>query len=427
VSLAGGGAILCAAPAHAVLQVVNPADATDVRTIDANLDIQPNAMGNAFFQRVQDCLNELKAYPAKAQTLVDLVNSVRTHTIERTDGGSNNRTSPPLDNESNGMGTGSQTFWNPDNNALPTYADGTPRDPCAAMLHELVHAHDKDRGVMDRTPIPTTAGAAPETVILSEVRACQAQNWLHQEKGQPSRVQYGGEALPLGVQFDRCADRVCLFVGDGAISYPVVDVPHVMWEVPVAGRDPSPVMGKEVEIRDALGNLVGTAVLIKNLDGTVSVRMTTSLLADLVLTAIQFKNDGQDLGMPVDLPAPLVVTPTMPTGTSAPVAPPPVGCIGVSKGPDHTAVAMGGMITFTFVVTNKGTLPLTNVMVTDPQFPACNQVIANLAPGASQTFMCIVTVGNASFVNGVQVTAQAAGPPAQNVGPVVDTAPVTVN
>jgi uncharacterized repeat protein (TIGR01451 family) len=417
---------LAAPPASATLRVVNPSDPMDVRTVDANLDIQPDTMGDAFFAQVQACLNELKGYPEKAHLLQDLVASANEHTIERTNGGSSNRTSPPAANESNGMGTGSQTFWNPTNSHFPTYADGTPRDPCAALLHELVHGHDKDNGVMDRTPVATTAGMPPETVALSEVRACQLQNWLHQAKGMASRTRYGGASLPLGVQFDRCPDRICIYAGDGMVSFPVTDMGDLYYEVPVAGRDPSPIPGKVIQIRDGAMTPVALVTLVKNLDGTVSIRLTCQGMDPVVITQIQFKNDGQPLTpMPVDLPMPLGCNPTAPTATSAPIAVPAVPSMVVVKGPDDRTVPAGGMITFTITVTNKGTVALQNVMVVDPLFPACNFMILSLPPGTTETRMCTVTVGASGFVNVAQAVGQTAG--GLNAGPVRDHARVMVD
>ena len=416
--------ILLAAPAFGDLEVVNPDDPTDVRTIDANLDIQPNTTGNAFFQAVQDCLDELKNHTDKAQILVDLVNSGNDHTISETDRGSTNTTSPPTANESNGMGTGSSTRWNPNNNAFPNgYADGSPRDPCAALLHELVHAHDKDNGVMDRTQRATNDTG--DTVRESEIRACKMQNWLHQAKGIACRTQYGDDELPLGIQFDKCPDRICIFAGDGNISYPVVDEDDLYYEVPVAGQDPSPVEGKEIEIRDAQGMLVGKVTLIKQLDGQVVIRVEAEPGQILEVTQVQWKNDGQPLTMmPQDVPMPPRADPTNPEDESGEMDLPAVGVLGIVKGPDDVQAAAGGMVTFTITVTNKGTIPLMNVMVTDPLFPACNFTVANLAAGASETRMCTVTVGMATFTNRAQVVGQTAG--GQNVGTVHDDCKVNI-
>lgn len=55
--------------------------------------------------------------------------------------------------------------------------------------------------------------------------------------------------------------------------------------------------------------------------------------------------------------------------------------IQIEKTPDLAEVPRGTSHTFTIEVTNSGTVPLTDVEVTDPITPSCDQVIGDMAPG----------------------------------------------
>ncbi|HEX4520371.1 MAG TPA: hypothetical protein VH063_12390, partial [Gaiellaceae bacterium] len=133
------------------------------------------------------------------------------------------------------------------------------------------------------------------------------------------------------------------------------------------------------------------------------------------------------------------VTMTRTTGTTAPghandpnavkhwVKP----SIGITKNPKSQTITSGGTASFTIVVTNTGTVTLTNVHVTDALSPDCNRTsaqiagLASMAPGATVTYTCSLAGVTASFTN----SATATGTPVGG-GPDVsatDTAPVTVN
>jgi|GEM_PF-1310115 len=58
--------------------------------------------------------------------------------------------------------------------------------------------------------------------------------------------------------------------------------------------------------------------------------------------------------------------------------------------------AVGEVITYTIVVTNTGTVPLTNVRVQDP-LTGLDQTVATLAPGGSRTFTTTYTVTQADL------------------------------
>ena len=77
--------------------------------------------------------------------------------------------------------------------------------------------------------------------------------------------------------------------------------------------------------------------------------------------------------------------------------------IDIQKTPDTQTVASGGTATFTIVVTNTGNVTLTNVSVSDPLAPDCNETIGTLAPGASSNYTCTHTV-TAAFTNTATAT-----------------------
>ena len=81
---------------------------------------------------------------------------------------------------------------------------------------------------------------------------------------------------------------------------------------------------------------------------------------------------------------------------------------------DYQQYAAGDTVPFHIVVTNKGTGTLTNVPVVDSLMPSCNTTIPLLAPGASQTISCSMTVGVGTTIN----TASASVTPAS--GPVLN-------
>ncbi len=106
--------------------------------------------------------------------------------------------------------------------------------------------------------------------------------------------------------------------------------------------------------------------------------------------------------------------------------------ISITKNPKSQSIATGATANFTIVVTNTGTLPLTNVSVSDPLSPNCNQTSSQIAaligsstmaPGSSVTYNCSLANVTASFTN--VATATGTGSNGQTVT-ATDNAPVTV-
>lgn len=80
--------------------------------------------------------------------------------------------------------------------------------------------------------------------------------------------------------------------------------------------------------------------------------------------------------------------------------------IQIEKTPDVTEVPRGTSHTFTIEVTNIGTVPLTDVEVTDPITPSCDRVIGDMEPGQVVTYECAVdavfeVIQNTAFVTGL--------------------------
>ena len=105
-------------------------------------------------------------------------------------------------------------------------------------------------------------------------------------------------------------------------------------------------------------------------------------------------------------------------------APPALASIDISKTPDSQTILTGADAAFTIVVTNTGDVALTNVMVSDPEAPACDRNIGDLAVGASFSYDCTFVMVMDSFTN----VATATGTPIDGGNSVsdMDTAGVVV-
>ena len=97
--------------------------------------------------------------------------------------------------------------------------------------------------------------------------------------------------------------------------------------------------------------------------------------------------------------------------------------IEIVKDPATQDVLPGATATFNITVTNTGDVALTNVVVSDPLAPLCDNTIGNMAIGASQSYSCTLAGVNADFINTASVTGL--DPVGGPVGD-ADTADVTV-
>ncbi|MHC4231587.1 MAG: DUF7507 domain-containing protein, partial [Planctomycetota bacterium] len=78
---------------------------------------------------------------------------------------------------------------------------------------------------------------------------------------------------------------------------------------------------------------------------------------------------------------------------------PAVPAIDIQKTPDLQTVESGANADFTITVTNTGNVDLTDVIVSDPWAPDCNNIIGDLAASDSVTYNCTVTNVTEDFTN----------------------------
>jgi Effector protein len=144
---------------------------------------------DAFKKKVEKALEEIGKTKAGKDVLDTLKNSNNTHTIKETNVPKGSGNTPANGtNAGNGTGTGSTTKWEP--NGTEKYDDDVNRDPTAALLHELAHACDADKGARD-------AGVeAGSGIKKNEIKATGKENEYRKEKGLAERQKYGGKPLP---------------------------------------------------------------------------------------------------------------------------------------------------------------------------------------------------------------------------------------
>jgi len=92
-----------------------------------------------------------------------------------------------------------------------------------------------------------------------------------------------------------------------------------------------------------------------------------------------------------------------------------------AEGADSQQVVMGQDASFTIRVENTGDVALTNVVISDPLVPDCDNTFASLAVDEVQTYTCAVTVSE-DFTN----VANASGDD-PNSDPVTDSDPSSVD
>ncbi|MGQ0603327.1 MAG: DUF7507 domain-containing protein [Anaerolineales bacterium] len=78
--------------------------------------------------------------------------------------------------------------------------------------------------------------------------------------------------------------------------------------------------------------------------------------------------------------------------------------ITLEKTPDTQIVVSGTTASFTIAVTNTGDVALTNLVISDPLAPNCNNSFSVLAVGQSQVYACTSPVVTADFTNTASVT-----------------------
>jgi len=154
---------------------------------------------DAFKAKVKACLDHIRSDGAEAKKILeDLEKSDRETKIQA--GNKSNSTTSASDEDGKskdaggtGKGTNSTVTWDPE--YKDKYADGTPRDPCASLLHELRHALDGVTGTRDPRPDPGSK------IPMNEVKACTEENRYRKDRGLPQRTQYGDKKLPASAMF----------------------------------------------------------------------------------------------------------------------------------------------------------------------------------------------------------------------------------
>ena len=88
---------------------------------------------------------------------------------------------------SDGTGTGSTTYFNPDSE---TNADGETVPAEASAGHEISHMEDADTGTRNKTPDPASG------VKTNEIKAVRFENIVRRAIPWPQRTTWGGDAVP---------------------------------------------------------------------------------------------------------------------------------------------------------------------------------------------------------------------------------------
>ncbi|MBV8369419.1 MAG: hypothetical protein JO036_10920 [Candidatus Eremiobacteraeota bacterium] len=171
----------------------------------ANAVIIIDSQGNANFRgQVEACFERFKAAGGETKAILDQLQqptpSSHRHTITISGDGNGERATNPVQGNAQANGTpnsGSDTSvdWNPSN--VNPYSDGTQRDPCASLLHELKHAYDDDKGQSNPGEDDSTG------IAVDEVRAATEENRYRKNANPqlPQRKKYGQHDLPKGAIF----------------------------------------------------------------------------------------------------------------------------------------------------------------------------------------------------------------------------------
>lgn len=140
-----------------------------------------------FTDDVNECLNTYRNAPGIVGDVIkELENSAHEHRIVKSPDWSN----APNDITKATGGSGSGSVTRVDKVELEKYKKDFPelkdKDFCTALLHELWHAIDNDRGTR------TAHSDKVDGVKRNEIEATIFQNFIHSIRGVPVRTMYGG-------------------------------------------------------------------------------------------------------------------------------------------------------------------------------------------------------------------------------------------
>jgi len=224
-----------------------------------------------FVRAVNEALARLKARSPTAKRIIQhLDRSARTHNIARPAEKGNNRNFPLggraalgrdlgcVDPETGlpGTPTGTQTLWDD----KKTLTKEWKHDPEDGLMHELVHAFQRDTGSMDQN---TMIGGIRDT----EVYACKAVNLVIKEMGKPRathplRQTYDKKRLP---EWASDPSLGTLAAGPAATPRPARVIPDVplgpgpfaIWVRRERGREPIEAWSDPVEYEQRMSQLLG--------------------------------------------------------------------------------------------------------------------------------------------------------------------------
>ncbi|WP_283136229.1 VWD domain-containing protein [Rhizohabitans arisaemae] len=173
-----------AAPARAVIEIDDQGD--------------PRNLG--FDDFVNGCLNEIRTHiAADSAGVIDFLDKSSFRVVVRPAHGQHGPESVHFDGRT-------VVEWNPRYRGPISGEPGTNSEPCSAFYHELVHAFDNAKDLLDQTAC--TFGNPPKPgAPISEVRAVRAENNYRGLKGLPPRRSYSGRAIPPGNDPDIAAVR----------------------------------------------------------------------------------------------------------------------------------------------------------------------------------------------------------------------------
>ena len=172
---------------HVIVTAVLVIAAFVIRGPYADAKIVVEGDDDAFKESISECLDTYRnAEGIVGEVIRELEDSDNEHKIVQSPDWSN----APNDWSAAQDGTGTGTVTKVDADALEGYIEDIPalenKDFCTALLHELWHAIDADRGT--RSPSADKLGG----VKRNEIEATIFQNFIHAIRGVAPRTVYGG-------------------------------------------------------------------------------------------------------------------------------------------------------------------------------------------------------------------------------------------
>jgi RHS repeat-associated protein len=143
-------------------------------------EIKINGDENYKSQVEADLATAKSAHEDIKKVIVGLSESKNIHQITPAGvEGNVNKTTGVEENAYNGEGTGSETFYDPNSSVR---SDGQTRAPVVALVHELNHASDTDKGINADMEVNPDTG-----VFIDEENAIMLENKMREKTGDPLR------------------------------------------------------------------------------------------------------------------------------------------------------------------------------------------------------------------------------------------------